>query len=601
MWVQGASSLARSRSSAPGGGPEAEPPSGSRAGSPGAGSEIHWVSETMDEARRSGAWGWVAAVFFLAFVAGCQSESRPPVILVGVDGGSWDLLFQYTRDGGLPHLAKLLESGSGGYLNSLLWRRFERRHRGYFSPIVWTTIATGKRPNQHGIEDFVLPPVQERDFYLMGGPGGGLLDLDLLRPGFLLLDARSNWPDAAVRIEVTLQGRPVGRFEFGGEPRVRLVELPSALVKGGRAQVRLKVVSSGERIPALRIRRLGLLDPSRRLIRWLHPRQDSASMKEGWHFPGGYKPVRASRQHMLARPLWEIAAEHGRKTRVIGWWATWPATADRGEVFSDLVGSSGSDVERDLVAPSGLWPRVERLMGSRERAVKEWRIELADALECDCLGKVQGKLYLEHRWVDELRLRILEEFSTEPADLVAIYLRLVDTASHQFLGLSNPKPLQRCRESPDCNVAKLAGLVEDSYGILDEAIGRIQRVVPADAIWILVTDHGQLAPEGQPGVHQNNGFIVLSGSGIKPGVLYGAQVADIAPTVLYLLNLPVPADMGGRILTQALEPELLSGRPPRYGSSYETLLEALPAAAEAEEESITDRAVEELKALGYVE
>lgn len=53
---------------------------------------------------------------------------------------------------------------------------------------------------------------------------------------------------------------------------------------------------------------------------------------------------------------------------------------------------------------------------------------------------------------------------------------------------------------------------------------------------------GPYAPEAVPGI------FLMAGAGIRPGPLAGARIVDVAPTVLWLLGLEVPADMDGRSL-----------------------------------------------------
>lgn len=54
---------------------------------------------------------------------------------------------------------------------------------------------------------------------------------------------------------------------------------------------------------------------------------------------------------------------------------------------------------------------------------------------------------------------------------------------------------------------------------------------------------------GISGTHRMNGVFLAYGAGIKPGSqVEGARLIDLAPTIFYLMGLPVPAHMDGRIL-----------------------------------------------------
>ncbi len=68
------------------------------------------------------------------------------------------------------------------------------------------------------------------------------------------------------------------------------------------------------------------------------------------------------------------------------------------------------------------------------------------------------------------------------------------------------------------------------------------------------------------------GLLLAYGDGIRPGaVLSNASILDVAPTLLYLLGLPVARDMEGRVLTEMLEPGYARGHPVTFIPSYEGL------------------------------
>ena len=72
--------------------------------------------------------------------------ARPPrVIVVGWDGADWSLLDPLLASGRLPHLKALLEKGAQARLET---------YRPRASPLLWTTMATGLTPPEHGVVDF---------------------------------------------------------------------------------------------------------------------------------------------------------------------------------------------------------------------------------------------------------------------------------------------------------------------------------------------------------------------------------------------------------------------------------------------------------------
>jgi hypothetical protein len=71
------------------------------------------------------------------------------------------------------------------------------------------------------------------------------------------------------------------------------------------------------------------------------------------------------------------------------------------------------------------------------------------------------------------------------------------------------------------------------------------------------------------------------------------------PTVLYLLGLPVSRDLPGRVLEEALDPDMPSLRPVRSIESYRRLVPPPPLAG-ARDERANEAELEKLRKLGYV-
>ena len=70
------------------------------------------------------------------------------ILFIGLDAADWELVSAKVANGKLPHLASLIAQGVRGPLRSIY---------PLFSPSLWATIATGKRPYEHGVTGFTLP------------------------------------------------------------------------------------------------------------------------------------------------------------------------------------------------------------------------------------------------------------------------------------------------------------------------------------------------------------------------------------------------------------------------------------------------------------
>jgi hypothetical protein len=64
-------------------------------------------------------------------------------------------------------------------------------------------------------------------------------------------------------------------------------------------------------------------------------------------------------------------------------------------------------------------------------------------------------------------------------------------------------------------------------------------------------------PTPKQGYHDQAGVLIMAGPGVRPGVELGeCSTLDIAPTLLTLLGLPVPGHMKGRVLEEALDADV---------------------------------------------
>jgi len=72
-------------------------------------------------------------------------------------------------------------------------------------------------------------------------------------------------------------------------------------------------------------------------------------------------------------------------------------------------------------------------------------------------------------------------------------------------------------------------------------------------------------PERRTGAHRPHGFFLASGQNIQTGKRFSeGSIMDIAPTILYLLGEPIPTDMDGKVLLEIIEDEFKAQNPPQY-------------------------------------
>ena len=74
-----------------------------------------------------------------------SANSNAKVFLFAVDGAEWGIIDSLIAEGKMPVTAKLIEKGTRAEIESLPTLK---------SPLIWTSMATGKVPEKHGILDF---------------------------------------------------------------------------------------------------------------------------------------------------------------------------------------------------------------------------------------------------------------------------------------------------------------------------------------------------------------------------------------------------------------------------------------------------------------
>jgi hypothetical protein len=89
-----------------------------------------------------------AAVTAALAAAGCSPRPEPAATtLIGLDGADWRVALPLMRQGKLPVLHALRRAGGSGVLLTNADYRW--------SPVLWTSVATGRLPDSHGVTSFM--------------------------------------------------------------------------------------------------------------------------------------------------------------------------------------------------------------------------------------------------------------------------------------------------------------------------------------------------------------------------------------------------------------------------------------------------------------
>lgn len=531
------------------------------------------------------------------------------LFLIGLDSASWAIVQPLLDRGELPHLRGLLERG---------WRGVLRSTEPSFSPVVWTSVMTGKQPTVHGVQRTATERRVKTlwDIASEAGLRATVVNVPGTYParaddavslfsGFPLPSQASltslgwiitagpapSYPIAPVYVPLPAPLTGVGRGERV-EAEVELVDLPP--------ESRLL-----DSVPMAWLRKLGLDNFAYALTRRVAGRRYGRLALTVERGEGGIRVTGRGNE-----PLFELSP---------GEWSDW-LLLERDECpawFRVHYTAAGSQPTL-LVTPLFRLPEESFSGPAAQRRALLARPHVPEG--------AGWTLAFDQRLIASLREHLLEtaDSLTETAlaalddsdpDLFAYVITVTDRMQHGFMKFAFPEPYwrlarerggdyERYQPTPR-QVADYGDAVTEAYRRSDVALGRIlERAAPGS--WVLVvSDHGAHAGPRErrqtAGAHSSEGLYVIARTSghleDDADLTVGEQgpelkLEDITPIALHLLDLPVARDMAGRVpsfLVAATDP--VTEVPTYEGNS------SAPRSTTKNEEKMR----EQLRALGYLE
>ena len=544
---------------------------------------------------------------FLLLLTACRSrEPEPFVVLFCLDGATPEALDRLRSEGKLPNIDRLIRSGSWGPLESLGAKRVLQAHprRGYWSPIIWASVATGMIPEKHGILDFLLPMPGTSFVWVGNDDGPPRADLMLPevkgRPPYTLrLRLRSLPANGPQNVQVLLNGAPVASITVPVKWKDCTIDVSEELFRP--AQNRVELVFSKQSRPSDRGKSkdhrslagafawLTVEDSRGKIVASFDPVYQRFSLGRGFRLPEA-ELVEAQSAHFKTRPVWSLLGDLGHRIGVVGYWSTWPAYEVNGFLVSSRMGMRGrrQGTREHLTWPAELAGELQPLKPT-EAEMKEIVAQLYPP-SCAPAKPKSLSVFEKVLWQDELYFRIARKLlPTLDQGFFTVYFESIDVGSHTFLPYRHGAELP-----PDCPDS-VREVTDKTYARIDGWIGELIKGLPAHATVMVISDHGMVTADNA-GYHASYGVFIASGPSVRHAELRGATVLDIAPTILQLFGVPIPFEMDGKVLVQAFEPEWFAAHVPRY-LDVET--------AKAEENTPltedTDEVIERLKSIGYLQ
>jgi len=548
------------------------------------------------------------------------------VVVIGLDGATLDLIRPWAEEGKLPNLARLMQEGVSGELRSTI------------PPVTapaWTSFMTGKNPAKHGIFHFrTFDPSRYTSFSDDLATSRRFAHDTIFR-----LASDAGLRVAALAVPMTYPPFPVNGVLLSGYPTPNLqtaytyppdmagrfanINITSEFFRHSDPE---RIRSATHMVKQLTTYCLELMDEEcYDLLMVVYTNTDMAN-----HFfrkyvdetYPAYDPQGAEIYGGVLLEQYQLADEAvGRLVERAGTDTAVVIVSDHGSGLHSthyFHTNSWLSSKGWLTAKSGISARATKVLRAGLEFVRvrtPWARDFVKrrfppAIKSGITSGLQATSAIE--WSGTKAYRVPMFFFVEGIE--------INLKGRQPQGTVQPG--REYEEFRDAIILALGEVTDPNTGkpVVSKAIKREeeysgQHLDSAPDI-VVFYDHdyaGGPHPSGPfitpmegytlerwSGLHRMNGTLMMWGPGVRRNVqIEGAQIIDPAPTILYLLDLPIPDDMDGQILTKALDPDLVANQPVRRTGKSER--DERHDRAEYLDEDEEEQIREALRGFGYIE
>lgn len=478
--------------------------------------------------------------FIPRIIAKRMAGDRTKILFIGLDGASWNVIQPLIKENKLPNIKRLVDTGCWGNLESL--------HPPVNSEVIWTTIATGKTPEKNGI---TVRLIEDRDTGRFVPITSNFRKCKALWN--ILSDSDKNvgvvgywvtWPPEEIRGGIIVPDR-LYNLNYPAEGYI----FPALTRLCSQAEFEKFKDTAGP-------------DSFDSMVREAKKRDAFVS-----NFAG----------HLESKEKFDFLA-----VCLLG--TDWLS-----HLFWKYLEPQGLDVSKDQIKTyadiiKNYYIYCDKIIGD---LVKKTDKDTIVVVVSDHGFKKGEKTYffnglnylLELCGLSKIRINSKTAWIREPSGgdiwTKEKSIRIFGQLSDKEIGVLQNEIKRKLNQIRiDENNQPLFDLIQDAKAGLIVVLNLDYIKLHLDCHLIInnktynIFDF--LTTAIFSGNHSDFGIIIISGRNIKRGIIEPATVYDVAPTVLYLMGLPVPKDMDGKVLVGSIKTNFLTHHPVKYIESYET-------------------------------
>ena len=230
---------------------------------------------------------------------------------------------------------------------------------------------------------------------------------------------------------------------------------------------------------------------------------------------------------------------------------------------------------------------------------------------------------------DATYLRVAHDImDTRPEyDVFTIYVGGPDVSGHRFWRYAYPEEFQQ--PPPAEQIENFGNVIDDYYRYLDRSLGELLARAPQDLTVIIASDHGMHAinqgrhfdPSDTPQLTNSGnhldapaGVFIAAGEPFRssaPGSMTVATldltrmkvvggVLDVAPTLLWIKDVPVGRDFLGEAMTELLDPTWVQTHPRKLVDTHDDKEWLGSRESRVREAVDQNERLDQLRSLGYI-